>query len=759
MRTYTRAQIQARRTDLMQLPDDIQTIQKELIRLNANLHNLINERDQRQRDHLGPLNAKIHAAEARVLVLDLPPQIERLRNDIASEQEILRTLRRDRDSLTARIQPIEELIRKLILAKEICIAENENRELDNILSRERNIVARCDAELSALRGRVSAKEAELSSARSSLNHYQSLQQQANYNSAMMAQTHHHHDGYTSFGAGMYSSSINPYTGEISNANNQISSLEQDISTLRINIATREAERMNAIARRDAADRERSINLNIIANNKGSLLGFNYGSLLEVQLRLNSNTQMLEPLIAQRKGIILDIDKHEAREKNLTADTNNKSRTLETARRNDTVYTHLNKNEIVATMQKLESDIAPHIKDQRVTEDAISQTQTVITNQEKDLAARQKRLKEHTDNVFLAEFDAHPLHQLNTLRDRIFAALKEYEQNNQRLVCIEVRRCLYEHQARINFIVGTTDDQHAEGLEQHKTRFEHLTGYLWSLSERNYADKQLKQTILNALGKDALDKAETMDLYRAYALQAPAQLRDYTNDDIADKEENDYNEAYNAFNQALATGARHPGEVQLYKTGRNLLNSIHKTEGDTAYRTQLLKASRDLLMGYYITENHTKLHNLATLNTHGVRSIPKIVCGALMMFLGVAGIAACIGLAVATYGIASPFMIAGIVASAAVFSGGLTLMLTGLNKGVQRSLINFEKVAHQASQDEGLHQLRKNSMFRPIAHSEHGDGSAPVADDLRSGEPYSPYASAPPLEEKGNIYPSAPMPYL
>lgn len=659
MRTYTQQDIDKRKSDIINIPDEILIKEKTLIALEQNLQSLVDERDQRFRQYIQPQEQCIRGMEARIATFDLPPQIEQLRAYIQQEQSTLVRLKQTRDRLLADIKPLEENIQKSTIAVAMKESITIVNDLKTTLLELKTQKERHTSKLATYKSNLLELETALAKAKETNN------QEA----------------------------ITKLTSEMREVNNQRVATDQKLS----NIKSRIHSTKKSITEKDQS----------IARNKAELGDFFYFDLF-VQANLTQARASLTPLLEQHKRVLSDIESHEENEKRYIRDQAAKTSALAKALNEQAPYHNIEKDAAQRMLAEFIGAITPHRTAQANTEKKIRETESNIQNRRSYIRNLQAKYENHINNTFLIHYEDNPSVLLSELSGRIFSLLTDYQATHKKLECQEVRRCLYEFASRVNFIAGDEAAARNENADERRLRLQRLTGYVWSLINRAYKDPAFKDLLRLAFNGVALDEHESLAAYRPYAERSPAYLRDFTDFDIRQKEEGEFTEICNTLRAALQVNQhKNAAEIKLYRTGRALFTLIeelgHDADENKAYLTHLLVSVHNLLLNYIELGNHTALSDLAKLNTSGLRSNYKMIGGGLLLLLG--------SLAAGFAATSEESSSLGIVLSALAVPFGAGLLFSGRTQGLQQALEAFLQAAHQARRNP---ELQHFGFFNPPA---------------------------------------------
>lgn len=680
MRTYSKLDIQKRKTELITLPEMIESQEASLLQLRAELAKLNVIKENRSREFIDPCNAKIHAVEARIQVLDLPGKVDRLSENITSEEEILRTLRDDKERLTREIEPLETNLNNLTIALQIIKDKQEMIRLKDVVENQHRNQQAYETKLAKKRTLYHQRKEELEHVNQPI--------------------------------------INP--GELESHQRHVKELEEQVNSLQNEIESLSLDRSRALTLKDSAETEIADikKRNETNEAKLKLANFTYAQPY-VEYNIERTRRDLNKLVIECDAIQKNIAIHETSLKRLISEKEGKNKTLIQALAEQTCYEHLNKYDAETELLRLKEEINPHNQDQEITLKSIREQTNLIGAAVVMLKQYQATLYDHKTNQFLIDYENNPLALLKALKNRLLTTLEEYKNKHEILECLEVRRCIYEYHSRVEFIVPSEEIEH-EDQDQLRARIDILTGYIWSLVNRKYTDKTLSALIRDSFAGHAISESESTASYKIYANCSLAYLRNFTDADIATKEQGDYYQAKTALEQALVPRQQYVNktEEKLYITCSDLLKMLDNITDAKVYRTRLLVAIHNVLTRYDVQENHDKLAWLMALNTNGARSVLRITSGATAMFLGAAA-----GLmrTLEESSISKPVAIAGFI----FFVGGAGLLYSGLSHGLQSSLTNFKDAAEKAKKDENLIQ-RFGVFQQPPNHLQSSNNVAPSA---------------------------------
>lgn len=746
---YTRAQINKLWEELAGLPariqaarDNIADSQKKQTQFEASLRELFDKK-------LNPGKQVNVALQAQIDVLTLPHDIEKLNADIKPHDEKLAELRPALAAVEATLKPIDARIENLKTAIALCEARDSLKEktaardacLRTINTFQLELDALCPQRDTVITNERDAKRSleamkceleKVREARARIEREQREQQererqareQAQY--ASDAQSPGGYSSSTQAPAATYSASTQiPVQADDSILLGKIADLEAEVRryqqvksrlTADIECAEKsydEAERNKTLLERECDTLNEEIN-----KHKIKLRGFSYvDDMRSLQDLLRGESKKRAPHANKRQELQDEINQHVKEKKLLVDRRDGLAYRLKEAK---PLTAQFSDNKDVADLEKqLQAGVKAR-KALKVERDQlrrnIKDKKDQIESGQLELARMTKRQHTLENDKFLISFRDSPAELLARMFNALTRELPAFDYAHPDKLPERVRICLISLQNKANFIMRQPA-MVGDDTERYRRQFVELCGLLWEARAQTMGHYQAFTDVLDrVLGSDVIEESDARAAYKVTKNANQGALRDYTVQDLAQHEIQQFEAATQRFTETLDAGPNPNTRAtrRFFKDGENLLKSINEERAKSQqtrgvipfnYRlhTEILNTAAAMLGNPENEAIHTRLAELAHGGISGKPSVAKKVFGAIMMFIG--GAAALVGGLILAGVIpivnppTAPLSIAGgvslMVTGLGLFAGGAALLANGRTKQTAKAIERFDQSATSA----------------------------------------------------------------
>lgn len=228
------------------------------------------------------------------------------------------------------------------------------------------------------------------------------------------------------------------------------------------------------------------------------------------------------------------------------------------------------------------------------------------------------------------------------------------------------------------------------------------GLLDKLPESIVLDSPIIKEIYACLEQHPLYAEDAINAYRQLCSLHPNELKDMQPNELVNLRYKEYDMALSRLKSSLDAIPEEAAKVWLdvYDSGYDVLKAIdkyrsQKTQGDESlsnlrFAILVINKTQQLVNQPNNSQYQKEYRDLMSSNRDGKPSLWKKVLGAMLLFIGAITAIASVGLLFGTWGIASPFSVAGIAAGSACVVAGIGLFAHGMKKGVEKKMDNFDQ---------------------------------------------------------------------
>lgn len=705
-RTYKKIEIEKWKRECEDVPVKIDALQQANTGLREKLDVLVAAKNKLLTEDINPLNSQILALEARINQLVLPQEISRLADERNARNSAVEKIRAKIHNLDASLTAVNVEIAKLELAIEVSELNNRQAVLRKEIQTYESSRVQClrnqelyDKTISRLTGDIKTVTDTLA---------QQQEQAAN---------------------------VDVRLGDlVDTCMIQGRSLEDKLRTLQAEVTSVREDRQLAIAAIQNIDKalgdlkqEFSAIHEELNSRYRQVDGYpvNDKPLLEIMLR-GKNTER-EPVVAG-----LNHQYNALREETTSLNKINdmydeKYSMLSSC--NELAKAHADNTSLDNLRMQL------HDRTSRLdvcNKELISLTNTIDQRQRameaniQEIADFQQRLDAMRQHEFMQKYHFNPRALVDHFSDSVCHTLTAFENDHPAGLHRTVRIWLLDLSRQLNVIMK----EPGNALKDIRAKYNRAAGLVWHAINQTELHDPLFAARLRevVLGEECLDRLEAVSDYALFMYlrhidcTTPEQLRD--------RETLQFNLAQVKLAnrlQDLPQGAD-LATRQMYHAGQKLLNVIRQQRTrqgqsfDARYYTTVLNTSSDLLANPTSLDLQNKMSDLAQHNHHGNPSRPRKIMGAMLFFLGAAMVLTGVGLAVGTFGIASPIALPLIGSGAVIATAGAFLFGYGCQRGISKRLENFELAVKRAPLQQGLfahHRYDEERVTQAVAVSPMG----------------------------------------
>lgn len=781
--TYTRAQINKLWEELAGLPARIQAAKDSIAGGQKKQVEFERSLDELFRSKLNPGKQVNVALQAQIDVLTLPLEIEKLNADIKPHDEKLKDLRKALSDVEGLLKPIDNRIANLkaaidlwearenlkqkSAARDECLRTMERFQSElNGLCSQRDVVIKNE---NAARKSLGELRCELDAVRDARARHEREQQererlareQAQY--ASNAQSPEGYSSSTQTPAATYSSSTQiPVQADDSILLAKIADLEAEVRRYQQNMSHliaeieraehgfHDAEKNKTLCERESGElNEKIINL------RNKLSGFSYvDDIRQMNEQFRAENKRRAPHANKRQELQDAINQHVREKKSLELQRDHLAYRLEEARPLTAQFS--NNNDLEDLKKQLQAGVKAR-KDLKIERDKlrknIADKKNQIKSSQDDLEKMTRRQKVLEGDKFLITFRDSPAELLTRMFDALTRELPAFDYAHPDRLPERVRICLISLQNKANFIMRPPA-MAGDDAERYRRQFTELCGLLWEVRAQTTGDHQAFTAMIDRiLGKDVIEEVDARASYQLLKNANQAALRDFTVQDLAQHEIQQFEAASQRFAEMLTAAPNQHTRAtrKFFKDGENLLKSINdertksqQTRGVVTFNyrlhAEILNTSAAMLGNPENAALHTRLAELARGGISGKPSVVKKVFGAIFMFIG--GAVALVGGLILAGVVpfvappAAPLSIAGGVSLMAsglgLFAGGAALLASGRTKQTAKAIERFDQsgtsVAKNLSREGGYEYLPAED-FLSLYHENRDNDPKPSAPSL------------------------------
>ena len=727
--TYTRVDLEAMWKELQDtLPDKLKTNRQDLKILQGMLREHEESLGSLQRGDLNSVNKTIAGIEAQINMLTLPRQIEELYVAIQHRIELIAGLEPQRNAEAATIVPLAQKIENLQMAIAILEAQTaketfqdelaaddarmrelfsrleihgmQRREIDRSLQQAHSSLVQLQEEERQEKERL-LQEQQVSNTASSSDYESSQQGKTNgYESSL----HGKRSGYASAQSGGSDSLLVAKIGEV----------EEELRRYRRELLLVDGKILH-LNETLAAVKSHKSDMEFKIESKSRDIRDYTGRLQLRHFDFKPNMYLLRDLLSsecQKK------DPHDLKLRQLNGEINehNRNKIELGAKRSDLQASLARSAQLClpfadnCDVADLKSKLKVHQatlaslngERDRIESDIKEYHDNIIQNEAKysGLVAREEKLD---SNTYLKKFCKNPRLLLTELGQSLHEQMNLYDEEYPAAQHPSVRACLREYRNRIDLICtcdGVNDEQ-AIGIFQ--TKYCQLSGLIWYMRERTMADGGSFVNYLDdAFDKNCIDSHDALQAYEELKSSKHEFLHDLQPLELAGLEERDYAVAAAYFKERLALKPNPDTREMryLHKTGLSLLACVDEMKSqavdkpfDINLHTKQLREAAAVLRHPEDRILRERLKYLGSYNTDGQPSMVKKVFGMLAMFIGAAAaVAGGLILAGVLPIVSLPLTATCFGAGATLFAGGLGLLVSARQKGIDKAQGDFDKAS-------------------------------------------------------------------
>jgi uncharacterized Ntn-hydrolase superfamily protein len=715
-RAYTQPEIQVWKVNLHAMPARISSCTLAIASCEKHIAELQETHNTLIQNEISPVEITLSALTSQINVLTLPKEISSLSVQIEYHATELAKVQPQLETAKKILAPINDRITKLNAAIIVITTTNELAQKEQELTYKSKTIRSLEAEIYSLKRRIDSLHSTLSSKKSSLS---SLKTADLFDtvSHISSSGHHHHTHRHGYSSVLHNVndvartlSISNLESEIRSLNNEDNRLERDLSGHKtyLNLARNEERQIENIIS----------NLRRTLNENNRIVG-NFAhpnSLVETEALLSNEQSIIVQPERTYQQLKIQNDHHFQTHVTLRSQRSKKSNLFENSKltaghfKDNTDLNHLNQmridqNEILSGLNKQRSNLEYLINDEERS----------LRIQESELLKMQQQHSELQANHFLIALQNNPRSLVQPLYQTLLKNLNDYDFTHPVGQNLAVRGSLNDMRAHANAIANSVDDIQLEGDEVYRRQYYQLSGLIFTNKQKANLSADFSALLTSTLG------VETVDPQEAYLAYQQMHLNSMTDVDMMNLDSADYEKAYQQFNKLLGNITKEDSRElrDFYTLGKNLLTAInsersaalskHDQNFDIKYHTSLINAAASVLVSPGEISYRTNLARLASHNAHGKPSLGKKIWGAIMMFIGAAGIAASLGIGLLSVGMLSPYVLVGMGAGATLFAGGLALCISGRRKGIDKALVNFQEQSNKPNLG--------TSLFKPATQHE------------------------------------------
>lgn len=416
-------------------------------------------------------------------------------------------------------------------------------------------------------------------------------------------------------------------------------------------------------------------------------------LTQLRIKENENKLRLKELLNEseaKKQAILKLYALKLKSKSL----------IEVAKKNGTmIQPEWNLDDIKTKINDIEDECAG-------IRQSIATVEKKIRCEETELQNLKDNLAECNENTFCAIYFNEPGILLQATYIRLNNIIENYRRDHQSLSDDELV-CISQYLKKAYFIVKSDrrEDESDNLISFQQLRVQQLYGLIYA-HQQEYSARcgTLCNEFAIALGDQKLDEDEAKRKYFEVMLAHNDQLDHPANVEM--ERVSDYEDALAAFKSALQNQPEDASQLvqDYYKAGRNLLNTIQNAangQADKSGYVSVLRSAKDLLQHPEDGDKHTALTDSTKLNIDGKRNIPQTVIGALLLFVGLAGVVAC----ALTVQLSGGLSLLGVVGGLMLASAGLTMLGNAKPEGTKKAVTDFQSAVSKSARKSNLLTFR------------------------------------------------------